>query len=63
MKIHIAPTIHARAVTLKARVDKLDDLYWEYFMSGEYIPKRGERILTAKTKCLKHMGIILGVCI
>ena len=63
MKVHIAPSLHTRLVMLRARVKILDDLYYDYFLSGEYVPGYGRRCLDAKDKCLKEMGIIIGVCI
>ena len=63
IEIRINNDMHKRALTLKARVDKLDDLFTEYVENGHGKTGYLKRIIKAKTECRNEMGIILGVLI
>ncbi len=57
----MAEKTHARCLTLKSRVNKLDDLFYEYVKRDKFEAEYCNRVIAAKEKLRNEMGLYLGI--
>lgn len=53
--------LYNRCLTLKARLKKLDNLFFTYVEEDKFEAGYCQRIIDAKDKCRNELGIYLGI--